>query len=111
MSKLHVVLVGCITSGLGAYAILPEADANQLADDLHGKAGDYVGIAPVTTPKGMSVEVDPDGEFLTVFGAIETGFQFVGPFGSEPEAEEYGQMNTGEIDDHSVYSILAVSNR
>lgn len=111
MSKLHVVLVGSVIDGFAVRAILPEHDAIALADDLHGKAGDYVGTAPVTEPKAMtSVEVDPKGEYLAVFGDIESGFKFVGPFGSEPEADEYGHNNTGEIDDHSVYSVMAVSS-
>lgn len=109
MSNLHVVLVGSIGTGLAARGILPKSEAQALAADLQGKAGDYVGIAPITEPKQMStVEVDPHGEYLTVFGDIETGFKFVGPFASEPEADEYGDSNTGEIDDHSVYSVIAV---
>jgi hypothetical protein len=97
--------------GFSARAILPEYEANALVADLHGKAGDYVGTAPVTEPKQMaSVQVDPQGEYLTVFGDIETGFKFVGPFASDPDADEYGHDNTGEIDDHSVYTVMAVKS-
>jgi hypothetical protein len=111
MSKLHVVLVGSVIGGFAARAILPQQEANALVEELRGKAGDYVVAAPVTEPKEMmSVEVDPNGDFLTVFGDIETGFKFVGPFGSDPEADEYGHDNTGEIDDHSVYTVIAVSD-
>jgi hypothetical protein len=111
MSDLHVVLVGGITSGFHAHSILPEDEAIATVEDLHGKAGDYVTSEPVKAPKETSaLSADPSGKYLTVFGDIESGFEFIGPFSSEPEADEYGEMNTGEIDDHNVYSVMVANS-